>query len=328
MAEKQEKTPEQLAAEKRQKALVKSDAISHLGLKMDLISNDMPIEEQMKSLSNYNEVPSIEEIKKGANSLDSYRLDFMNTLYDQYFIDFPETLERLKDKKSESNQENFLALHVLDYLYTSKDKEEDKETRRAKISAYYNILSDYQTFLINYIIRNQKWDLTKNSKEAFIPYAEIHNEFQELIKKYPGGLQTSSYIRDVRNSLFDKVINLKSTGIDDDTYNDVVNKLIAGFTALRYFLNSMAEGGPMVLSIIGSTAFQDYSLSQIYSFACEVEEKIQLDENQQNQITETKKMIDLLNKNGIGSSRSNDSGCFSMLLLLLIPASLFAYMIF
>ena len=326
MADKQEKTPEQLAAEKRRKAQARGDAISHLAMKMGMITSDMPIEQQMKSLSNYHEVPSVEEIKGNAGNLDSYRLDFMNNLYNQFFADFPETLERLGDKKSDNNQANFHALQVLEFIY--KPKEEDKEKRQAKIVAYYNILTDYQSFLIKYILDNQKWDLTINSQEAFVQYAEIYNDFQALFNKYPGGLQTSSLIKEIRNTLFDRVIDLKNTGIDADTYDRVVSdNLMAGFTGLRYFMNSMAEGGLTVLSVIGNLAFQDYSLNQIHAFACEVEEKIQLNEKQQNDIDETKKMLDLLRKKGVGGSSSNSSGCFSVLLLLLIPASLFTYIL-
>ena len=326
MAEKQEKTPEQIAAEKRQEAQTMGEAISHFDLKMGMINNEMPIEEQIKTLANYHDIPSIEDIKEGATQHDSYRLDFMNSLYNQYFIDYPEMLERLGEKKTDNNLLNFHLLRFMDFLY--KSKEYDKEKSAAAIKAYYDILPKYKNFLINYIINNQRWDLTINSKDAFMEYADVYNEHQKLLGNLSSHMQIASLIKDTRNLLFEKVINLKTTGIDQKTYNDVVSDVIIGkFLGLRIVLNSMAEGGVTTLGLLASLIFKEYSIKDIKSFACEVEEKLSLNEEQQKEIDETKKMLDLLLKNGIGGSSSSDSGCFSILLLMLIPASIFAYML-
>ena len=159
-------------------------------------------------------------------------------------------------------------------------------------------------------------------------YADVYNEHQKLLGNLSSHMQIASLIKDTRNLLFEKVINLKTTGIDEKTYNDVVSDVIIGkFLGLRIVLNSMAEGGVTTLGLLASLIFKEYSIKDIKSFACEVEEKLSLNEEQQKEIDETKKMLDLLLKNGIGGSSSSDSGCFSILLLMLIPASIFAYML-
>ena len=80
--ENKEKTPEQKAAEKLRKAQAMGDAISHLNMKLGVVPNDMLIEEQIKYLSKYHDVPSVEEMKANENKMDSYRQEFMNKLYD------------------------------------------------------------------------------------------------------------------------------------------------------------------------------------------------------------------------------------------------------
>ena len=62
-----EKTPEQKAAEKLMRAQAIGNAISHFSMKLGVIKNETPIEEQLKLLSDYHNAPSIEEIK-GASS--------------------------------------------------------------------------------------------------------------------------------------------------------------------------------------------------------------------------------------------------------------------
>lgn len=328
MAEKQEKNPEQEALEKLQKAQAVGNAISHLGLKLGMIRNEMTIEEQMKSLAKYNDIPSINEIKGESNNLDSYRFDFLNDLYNQYFIDYPEMLERLGEKKTDNSRINFQVLMVMEYLYKSPDAEKDKDKQKANVSEYYTLLSKYQEFLINYIVDNQKWNLTNNSKEAFLAYADIYNEHTKILKENPHiQTQIAVLIKNIRIRLFEKITNLKETGLDNETYDEVVTTyLINKFVALRYILNIMAGGGMDVLAVYSAAIFKDYSINSIYSFACEIEEKLELNEKQKNELSETKKMLDLFKKKGIGGASSSGSGCILLLLLFFIPASFMAYL--
>lgn len=150
--ENKEKTSEQKTTEKLRKAQAMSDAISHFNMKLGFVPNDMLIEEQIKYLSKYHDVPSVEEIKANENKMDSYRQEFMNTLYDNYFKDYPEMLEHLGDKKTDNNMANFYGLRFMAFLYSSDDVDEAK--RKENIGAYFHLLPQYEEFLINYIVNN------------------------------------------------------------------------------------------------------------------------------------------------------------------------------
>lgn len=131
-------------------AMTLADAISHFNLKLGTVNNGTPIEEQRKILQKYNDVPSVEEISANSNTLDSYRLDFMNALYDKYFSDYPEILEKLGDNKTDNNMANFALLGVRRFLFQSTEAKDDT---KEIIKLYYTeILPKYQDFLINYIV--------------------------------------------------------------------------------------------------------------------------------------------------------------------------------
>ena len=320
-----DKTPEQLLAEKLHEAEVMGEAISHFNIKLGDIKNERPLEEQIKQLSNYHDVPSVEDIKGGKNNVDSYRKVFMDSLYNQYFKDFPEMLERLGDKKSDDNMVNFLALRVQAFLFSSS--EEDDSKRKEIITKYYNILPKYIDFLIKFIVDNQKWELTINNKDAFMAYYEIENEHKVLLAKYPSPLDIPYMIRDVRMNFVDKISNLKHLGIDEDTYNRVVSNVVVGkFLALKFIMNKMAGGGAGVVGSVAGLLFQKYSLNDISKTVDEVEEKLSLDEHQIKQMADVKKMLDFFRKEGFASSSSSGSGCMLVLLLMIIPTSLLAFL--
>jgi hypothetical protein len=325
--ENREKTPEQKAAEKLIRAQVMGNAIGHFSMKLGVIKNDTPIEEQLKQLSDYHNVPSIEEIKGEENKMDSYRQEFMEHLYDKYFSDFPEMLERLGEKKTDNNMANFYALRVMAFLYSSS--EEDSEKRKDCIEAYYKLLPQYQDFLTKYIVDNQKWDLTINSKDAFLAYNDVCNLHKDVLKKYPNaGTQITLLIKEVRNSLFEKVAHLKEVGLDDETYKTVVTNVVIGkYTALKFILNKMAEGGTGALGLYSNMIFKEYSLKDVYLSACEVQDKFSLDEDQKKQMLDVKKMLEFLQGKGVDSSSSSGSGCMVALLFLIIPVSIFFYLI-
>jgi hypothetical protein len=322
--ENKEKTPEQKAAEKLRKAQSMGDAISHFSMKLGVVSNETPIEEQIKYLSNYNDVPSVEEIKSNEKKMDSYRQEFMNTLYDNYFKDFPEMLERLGDKKTDNNMANFYALRLMAFLFSSG--EEDGAKRKENIEAYYRILPQYQSFFINYIVNNERWELTVNEKDAFIAYSKVYNEHKAILAKYPNtATEICLIIKEVRNNLFDKILHLKDIGLDEETYNMTVTNFIIGkYLTLKAIFNKMAEGGVNVLGLFGNLTFKEYSLNNVYESAAEVQDKFSLNEEQKKQMSEVMNMLTFLKKQGVDPSSSSSSGCMLTLLLLLIPLSLLA----
>lgn len=320
-----EKTPEQLLADKLYESEVMLEAISHFSIKLGAIKNDMPIEEQIILLSKYYDVPSAEDIKGGRNNVDLYRKVFMDNLYNQYFRDFPEMLEYLGDKKSADNSVNFRALRVRAFVLGSP--EEDESKRKERINKYYDILPKYIDYLIKFIVDNQKWELTINTKNAFLAYFEIEKEHKSILAKYPSPLDIPYLIRDVRENMIDKISTLKQLGIDDDTYNRVVSNVVIGkFLAFQYIMNEMAGGGSGVIGTVAGLFFQKYSLKDICSAVDEVEEKLVLDDQQKKQMDDVKKMLGFFRKEGFASSSSSGSGCMLVLLLMIIPTSLLAFL--
>jgi len=317
-----EKTPEQIRAEKLERALVMSDAISYFNLKLTAINNDTPIEKQIKYLSDYHDILSIEEIKSKEYKIDSYRKEFMDCLYKKYFEDFPEMLEKLHDKKTDNDMANFYGLRLLSYLF--KASETDKSERKKQIEAYYDILPKYHDFLNDYIVNNQRWDLTINTKEAFLAYYEIEKEHDILLQKYSSPLDISCLIRDVSSTLVDKIAKLKELGIDDDTYRNLVSNVVIGkFRALRFLMNEMAGGGANVLEIVSGVVFDKWPIHDVYGAAAEVEYKLTLTEEQKEQMAKVNKMLEYLGINGLAPTKSSGTGCMLILLLLMIPASIF-----
>ena len=283
----------------------------------------MLIEEQIKYLSKYHDVPSVEEMKANENKMDSYRQEFMNTLYDNYFKDYPDMLERLGDKKTDNNMANFYGLRLMAFLFNSG--EEDESKRKENIEAYYKILPQYQDYLMDYIVNNQRWDLTVNTKEAFLAYNVVQKEHKALLAKYPSPLDIPYLIRDVRVGFYDKISHLKDLGLDDETYKHLVSDVVIGkFQALKFVMNGMAGGGANVLGTVASLLFQKYSLHDMTMAAAEAVDKFALDEQQKSQMDDVRKMLHFFRDQGFSSSGSSGSGCMLTLLLLLIPVSLLA----
>ena len=321
-----EKTPEQNTAEKIRKARAMSDAISHFSMKLRCIQNTTPIEEQVKYLSNYHDIPSEEELIGNKNEIDSYREEFLNAQYDDFFAEYPEMLERLGDKRTENNMANFLGLRLMSYLFSSNEVGEAE--RKENIEAYFRILPKYQDFLIDYIVSNNKWELTINSKEAFLAYYGIQKEHDALIQKYPAPLDAPYLIRDVRTIFYDKILKAQELGLDKDTYSTLVSNVVIGkFLALKFVMDGMAGIGADAIRMVAGTIFQKYSLDEITLAAKEAEEKFSLNEHQKSQMKEVEEMLQFLRKQGFGSSGSSGSGCMLIILLLLIPVSLLAYIL-
>ena len=318
------KTPEELAAEKRQEAKAIHSAISHFSMKLRFIENEMTIEEQIDSLSHYNDTPTKEEIATSTKVLDSYRKEFLMEQYTKYFVDFPEMLELLGDKKTDNNEANFMGLGILSFLFNSNDEEDFKQRHKASVEKYYNyVLPKYQDFLINYIIDNKKWELSRNNQVAFSLNAEIHNLHNELLKKHDNMLSIHVLIKDVVNTLLDKIVQAKEAGLDSETYSNLVSdKVINKYMALRMLINHMAGGGSTVLQLFLEATFKEYSLTDIYNSISVVESKLELNEKQKDEINQTKQMLEMLRNKGYGGVSSDNSGCLGIILALIIPTSL------
>lgn len=330
MAEKT-KTPEEIAAEKRQKAKSLCSAIGHFQLKLRFIDNITPIEDQINSLAKYNDIPTKEEIATSSKVLDSYREEFINQIIDKFFLDYPEMLELLGDKKTDSNALNFAGLGVMSYLFSSNDEETLKRNHKDSVNEYYNtVLPQYLTYLINFIVDNKRWDLTINNETAFSIYADIHNKHNELVNLHSEGnimMNIHLLIRDVINTLVDKIVQAKDAGIDENTYSNLISdKIINKYIALNGILNTMAQGGISVLQVFIDVTFKEYTITDIYNSISVVESKLSLNEKQEKELEETKKILEALRKKGIGNYSANNSGCLGVILAFIIPLSILAFL--
>ena len=68
--EENKKTPEELAAERLCKANALRNAIGQLQMKLRFIDNSTTIEDQIKSLCKYNDIPSKDELVNSDKKLD------------------------------------------------------------------------------------------------------------------------------------------------------------------------------------------------------------------------------------------------------------------
>lgn len=324
--EENKKTPEELAAERLCKANALRNAIGQLQMKLRFIDNSTTIEDQIKSLCKYNDIPSKDELVNSDKKLDSYREDFLNSQYDSFFLKYPEMLEKLGDKKTDNNVLNFHALGLLSFLFSSYDEETLKKNHKDSVNEYFTyLLPEYQNFLIKYIVDNKQWHLTKNTEAAFSKYAEIHQEHNELLKSHENiMISINTLIRDVVNQLVDKISEAKQLGLDEETYSQLVSdKIIGKYRVLRMVLNQMASGGASVLQVFIGATFKDFTLSDIYKSIAVVEGKLVLDEKQQEELKETRKMIETLQEKGFAGSSGSGSGCMVIIgAIIVFSASL------
>lgn len=297
------------------------DAILLFQLKLGQIKNDMPIESQIEYLSNYNDLPQKEEGISN-DTIDSYRLDFQNSLFNQYFKEYPETREKLGEKKTGNDQVDFTQICLMDFLLSGTH---EKEMDKYHVMAYNKITLDYRDFLVNYIINNEKWELTTNSKESFRLYSDIKNNFKDIIKNYKGGLAIDETIRDVNNQLVDKVVQLKQMGFDEKSFATLVTEVILSpYKIFNHIVGQMSKGGPNVLAIFFNHqgAFEEYSVKQIYDSVDRIKSLGILNDNQSYELDIVQEIIKSLDERGVTSATSSGSkGCLGILLLLTIPLS-------
>lgn len=318
-----EKTPEEIAAERYQTARALREAISHFQVKLRFVDNETTIENQLKVLVNYNDFPSVDEISTSTKNLDSYRQEFMLSLYDMFFTEYPEMLEKLGDKKSTNNMENFLALSLLSHLIISNNEEVLKKEHKDNVTQYYQkVLPMYQEFLMRYIVDNSHWELSCNSKEAFALHVKLYEEHKAIVDRHEGNIIMNCHmiIKDVYENLLDKVVELGNSGIDEETYShDVTDYIISKYTALRNIMNHMAGAGMQGFCIWVQATFKEFTISDIERTISAVESKLKLNAKQKEELAATKKMITTLMSKGIGAQQN--SGCLGMLLALIIPTA-------
>lgn len=324
MAE-QTKSPEELAAEQRQKARALRSAINVFEMKLRFIDNCTAFEEQIDSLSKYNDLPTKEEITTSDKVLDDYRKAFVEQMYDQFFVDYPEMLDFLGDKKSDNNSLNFATLGLMSYLLSSNDEDTIKKEHKESFRAYFNdVLPKYHDYLMNYIVLYKRWDLTKNNVSAFSLYVEVNNLHDELIKRHSNGNIMTSInliIRDVTDTLVDKIVQARIIGLDNKSYSMLVSRVTNKYTALVNVLNILAKGGSNVLQLFIDTVYNEYTLGDIYRSISVVESKLSLDDEQRKELDNAKTVLNVVRNKGIGSS---NSGCLAVILAIFIPVGLLA----
>lgn len=117
------------------------DALGHFQLKLGMLNPDMPIEEQLRSLSKYHDIPDIESIKNGETQLkDGYINDFFLSQVKDFFNRYPKAYDML-GQQSDNILADYAALGIKYHLLSSGEK--DKSFREKSIRAYYEYLPKY-----------------------------------------------------------------------------------------------------------------------------------------------------------------------------------------
>lgn len=289
------------------------DALGHFQLKLGMLNPDMPIEEQLQSLSKYNDIPDIESIKNGETQLkDGYINDFFLSQVEDFFKSYPKAYDLL-GQQSDNILADYAALGIKYHLLSSGEK--DKSFREKSIQAYYGYLPKYEQYLLEYIRTNGNYQLTQSSPEGLAAYINLNKQHEEILSGFDGPLSSGRLINAVMVKLFPKIKALRETGISEYYYNRAISDMIIGkFKAYGFLLVQMAKGGAMVLQTVIEPASQPLGINGIYDMLLEVEGAFNLDEDQTKDIADLKAGIEALKKNHVGPS--GGSGCLGALLLL------------
>lgn len=216
-------------------------------------------------------------------------------------------------------------LSIIDFLVSGEKDSLQKE----KIRSYYRILSKYENFLIDYIGKNEKWELTTNSKEAFQLYAEIKNDYNGIIDKYNGIMSIDAIIRNVNNIIVDKIVKVKTLELDEKSFTRLVsNTVVAPYKIFGSFIGEIAKSGATAIAVFlnAQGAFDEYSIKQISDSVDNIKSKSILNEEQTKELEMIQEMIKTLDKKGL-TPASKSGGCFGVLLLLAIPISALLFLI-
>lgn len=292
------------------------DGLGHFQLKLGMIKPDMPIEEQLKELSNYHKVPDVEKVKRGENEISKgYLNDFFETQVNKYFQEFPQAVNML-DNKSDNNLENYAAIGIKYFLLRGEKK--DEELRRQSIEAYYDFLTRYESWLLDYIHNNKDYSLTLSTPEGFEAFYALNKKHTALCDKYSSPLESGKLIIDMMVELYPSIKELPGKGVSDFLYELTISNMVVGkYKAFGMFLVHMAKGGPTILSTVLPTATAPLGIDGIYSKICQVETELEMSDDNKKTIADVKSGLETLKKNHIGGTSNGGGGCFGMLLLLL-----------
>ena len=294
------------------------DALGHFQLKLGMLNPDMPIEEQLQSLSKYHNIPNIDSIKNGETQLkEGYINDFFLSQVKDFFKNYPKAYDLL-GQQSDNILADYAALGIKYHLLSSGEK--DKSFREKSMRAYYEYLPKYEQYLLDYIRNNGNYQLTQSTPEGITAYIDLNKQHEEILSGFDGPLSSGKLINAVMVNLFPKIKNLRETGISEYYYNRAVSDMIVGkFKAYGFLLVHMAKGGAMVLQTVIEPASEPLGMNGIYNKLLEVEGALDLDEDQRKDVADIKAGIEALKKNNIG--QSGGSGCFGILLLLATAAT-------
>ncbi len=311
-------TPQNNRAEEAILMEAHRDALGHFQLKLGMLNPDMPIEEQLQSLSKYHDIPDIASIKNGETQLsDGYINDFFLSQVKDFFKSYPKAYDLL-GQKSDNILADYAALGIKYHLLGSGEK--DKSFREKAIRAYYEYLPKYEQYLLDYIRENGNYQLTKSNPQSLDAYIDLNKQHEEILSGFEGPLSSGKLINAVMVKLFPKIKELKETGISEYYYNRAISDMIIGkFKAYGFLLVQMAKGGAMVLQTVIEPASQPLGINGIYDKLLEVEGAFDLDAEQKKDISELKAGIEALRKNHVG--QNGGSGCFGTLLLFATAAT-------
>lgn len=161
--------------------------------------------------------------------------------------------------------------------------------------------------------------MTKNNSEAFALYAEVYHEHNSLVDNNSDPLGISEMIKDVNIFLLDKIARLKALGLDDETYEAVVdNVFIVKYQTLIFLLAQFAKGGFDVLNIATASFFKEFSLDDIAKSINDIRTKLALTSEQEDNLKVTEDTLATLKKKGLVVSNNDNSGCLRVLMALAI----------
>ena len=254
------------------------DALGHFQLKLGMLISDMPIEDQLPILSKYHNIPDIEAIKNGDTQLkEGYINDFFLSQVKDFFKRNPKAFDLL-GSQSDNISEDYAALGIKYHLLSSGEK--DKSFREKSIRAYYEYLSKYEQYLLDYIRDNENYNLTQSSPEGIDAYIELNKQHEDILSEFDHPMSSGKLINAVMVKLFSKIKNLKETGISEYYYNRAVSDMFIGkFKTYGLLLVHMANGGPMVLQTVIEPASEPLGVNGIYNKLLEVEGSLDLDED-------------------------------------------------
>ena len=130
---------------------------------------------------------------------------------------------------------------MLDYVFGLSSS---KEFRNEVIKKYYDLLEEYVPFFAQYIVDNNRFDLTSSNENAFKYFHSLEKEHSAALDQLTNPMDTTKFISPIFNRFAPKVNELRKLGIDERIYARVITDYFVG----------LLEGEAFLLKTIG-----DYS---------------------------------------------------------------------